>query len=115
MERINLRATAPFAQLVAANLMNHLLFAHRVDNNQLYADVELTVNGKPVSFTGMAEAFAHVMDDQVRARAVALLDADEGLSRLRQALVRANLSVRAAVNALPVPEVGGANEEVNQL
>lgn len=111
-EQINLRATSPFPQLVAANLVNWLLTAQRIEHNGLYATVELTVNGVPVSFTAMAEAFAHVMDDEVRRRAIALLDSDEGLARLRRALTGATLQVRAAVNALPVPNEGGADDEV---
>jgi uncharacterized protein YabE (DUF348 family) len=112
-ERINLRASATMPQVIAANLMNCLLTTHRIEHNGLYAEVELTVNGKSVAFMTMAEAFGQVHADEVRRRAVAMLDADEGLARLRNALTSANLQVRAAISALPVPQEGGADAEVN--
>lgn len=104
-ERVNLKlTTGTDAQVVATNAVAFLLKAGRIKNNGLYADVDLQVNGVAVSFQQVVVQLCEGLDQRVRERAINLLDADEGLSRLRKTLLQANLAVRAAVAELPVPK-----------
>jgi hypothetical protein len=110
MERINLKADN-----IAAYMAATLVAQHRLKTNGLYVEIEVKIDGHVVGFTRLLAAAQGAVDAMVRAKAIELLDSDEGLATLRKELLQARLRVSAAVNALPMPPAPADPDELTPV
>lgn len=96
----------------AAVATNFMMSEAHVTPEGVFAEVSVTINGVPVSFSSYVNAFNEALEAEARRMAVEMVASDPTLDHIRSTLMRARLEISGIVNKMQAPKKGGVDEEM---